>query len=436
MQRMRDFCDEMEDLLVGNEIFEARTRGIGVIPAEVGLSLRAVRRQPPRQRRRLGPPPRRPAVGAALRRARLEGLDPPRRRLVRPLLGAPPGDPRSHQDRRPAARRPAERADHGEGPAHHQGARGRGVGRHREPARRDGLLRRQQGRPRTVPGEDPLGQLQQRLDPAVGARRACTSPTSSRSWPPSTSSSGTSTGEHAAHDVRRRACLLAADDPPGHRRAPRRARCPPGTFVYVFLFKMVSFMQSRLGPMEAGPYGSMQLFAEVGKFLQKEDIVPERGRQAALQAGAVHHRRVGAARRTSSCRSGPDAVFANLDVGIFFALAVSSISVIGILIAGWASANKYSLIGGLRAAGQLIAYELPLVLAVVGVVIQAGTLNLQGHRRRRRPTARSSAGTPSATRSSSPSSSACSSSSSRRRPSSRRRRSTCRSPSPSSSPAT
>ena len=57
---------------------------------------------------------------------------------------------------------------------------------------------------------------------------------------------------------------------------------------------------------------------------------------------------------------------------------MSSISVIGILIAGWASANKYSLMGGLRAAGQLIAYELPMVLAVVGVVIQAGTLNLQG----------------------------------------------------------
>jgi NADH-quinone oxidoreductase subunit H len=75
---------------------------------------------------------------------------------------------------------------------------------------------------------------------------------------------------------------------------------------------------------------------------------------------------------------GPDAYFTNLDVGIFYALAVSSISVIGILIAGWASANKYSLLGGLRAAGQLIAYELPMVLAVVGVVIQAGTLNMQG----------------------------------------------------------
>jgi len=51
---------------------------------------------------------------------------------------------------------------------------------------------------------------------------------------------------------------------------------PAGTIVYLFLFKMMSFMQSRLGPMEAGPYGSMQLVAEVGKWLQKEDIVPER----------------------------------------------------------------------------------------------------------------------------------------------------------------
>jgi NADH-quinone oxidoreductase subunit H len=75
---------------------------------------------------------------------------------------------------------------------------------------------------------------------------------------------------------------------------------------------------------------------------------------------------------------GPDAWFVNLDVGIFYILAVSSISVLGILIAGWSSANKYSLLGGLRAAGQLIAYELPMVLAVVGVVIQAGTLNMQG----------------------------------------------------------
>jgi NADH-quinone oxidoreductase subunit H len=70
-------------------------------------------------------------------------------------------------------------------------------------------------------------------------------------------------------------------------------------------------------------------------------------------------------------------LFTNFETGVFYALAVSSVSVLGILIAGWSSANKYSLLGGLRAAGQLIAYELPMVLAVVGVVIQAGTMNMQ-----------------------------------------------------------
>lgn len=75
---------------------------------------------------------------------------------------------------------------------------------------------------------------------------------------------------------------------------------------------------------------------------------------------------------------GPDLVVKNLDVGVFYALAVSSLSVIGVLMAGWASANKYALLGALRAAGQLIAYELPLLLAVTGVVIQANTMSLQG----------------------------------------------------------
>src|SRR6476620_7536464 len=152
---------------------------------------------------------------------------------------------------------------------------------------------------------------------------------------------------------------------------------PAGTFVYVFLFKMVSFMQSRLGPMEAGPYGSMQLLAEVGKFTQKEDIVPDKADRRLFKAAPFL---VVATVLLVYCAVpfGPDAVFANFDTGIFYVLAVSSISALGVLIAGWSSANKYSLMGGLRAAGQLIAYELPMVLSVIGVVIQAGTMNLQG----------------------------------------------------------
>jgi NADH-quinone oxidoreductase subunit H len=149
-----------------------------------------------------------------------------------------------------------------------------------------------------------------------------------------------------------------------------------GTFVIAFLFKMMSYMQSRLGPMEAGPHGSLQLLAEVGKFLQKEDITPERADRQ-LFALAPYIVLASTFLLVVVMPFGPDAYFTDLDTGIFLALGLSSVSVIGVLIAGWASANKYSLIGGLRAAGQLIAYELPLVLAVVGVVIQAGSLNLQ-----------------------------------------------------------
>jgi NADH-quinone oxidoreductase subunit H len=151
---------------------------------------------------------------------------------------------------------------------------------------------------------------------------------------------------------------------------------PAGTIVYVFLFKMMSFMQSRLGPMDAGPYGSLQLVAEVGKWLQKEDIVPERADARIFKIAPVVVL-VSTFLLVAVVPFGPDAWFTDFEGGVFYALAVSSISVLGILIAGWSSANKYSLLGGLRAAGQLIAYELPMVLAVVGVVIQAGTMNLQ-----------------------------------------------------------
>jgi NADH-quinone oxidoreductase subunit H len=151
---------------------------------------------------------------------------------------------------------------------------------------------------------------------------------------------------------------------------------PAGTVVYLFLFKMMSFMQSRLGPMEAGPYGSMQLFAEVGKWLQKEDIQPARADKRVFKIAPLIVL-VSTFLLVAVVPFGPEAYFTNFDAGVFYLLAVSSVSTIGVLIAGWSSANKYSLLGGLRAAGQLIAYELPMVLAVLGVVIQAGTMNLQ-----------------------------------------------------------
>lgn len=147
--------------------------------------------------------------------------------------------------------------------------------------------------------------------------------------------------------------------------------------VQTFLFKVMAHMQSRLGPMEAGPHGVLQLMADGAKFVQKEVLAPARAdRRVFFLAPVVVL--LSTFLLFVVIPAGPSGVAEDLDIGIFFALAVSSISVLGILMAGWASANKYALVGGLRAAGQLIAYELPLVLAVVGVVIQAGSLSLQG----------------------------------------------------------
>jgi NADH-quinone oxidoreductase subunit H len=136
-------------------------------------------------------------------------------------------------------------------------------------------------------------------------------------------------------------------------------------------------MQSRLGPQEAGPRGTLQLLADGVKFLQKEDIAPNGADLWVFKAAPL----VVLASTLMLYVALPSSlhlVVEDLDVGVFYVLAVASLSVIGVLMAGWASNNKYSLMGALRAAGQLIAYELPMVLAVVGVVIQAGTMSLNG----------------------------------------------------------
>ncbi len=155
---------------------------------------------------------------------------------------------------------------------------------------------------------------------------------------------------------------------------------PLGALIlgYVFLLKMMSHMQSRLGPMDPGGFhGWYQLVGDGLKFLQKEDIMPTKAdRKVFAAAPAVVV--LSTFLVFAVIPMGPDLVVKDLDVGIFYALAVSSLSVIGVLMAGWASANKFALLGALRAAAQLIAYELPLLLAVVGVVIQAGTMNLEG----------------------------------------------------------
>src|SRR3954463_661678 len=154
---------------------------------------------------------------------------------------------------------------------------------------------------------------------------------------------------------------------------------PAGALIlgYVFLLKMMSHMQSRLGPMDPGGFhGWFQLIGDGIKFIQKEDIIPAEADRKVFAAAPVVVL-ISTFLLYIVVPAGPRLVVSDLNMGVFYALAVSSLSVIGILMAGWGSANKYALLGALRAAAQLIAYELPLVLAVVGVVIQAGTMNLQ-----------------------------------------------------------
>ncbi len=158
------------------------------------------------------------------------------------------------------------------------------------------------------------------------------------------------------------------------------AAIPAGAFIlgYVFLLKMMSHMQSRLGPMDPGGFhGWFQLVGDGIKFLQKEDIMPAQAdRRVFAIAPAIVV--ISTFLVFLVIPTGPDLIVKDLEVGVFYALAVSSLSVIGVLMAGWASANKFALLGALRAAAQLIAYELPLLLAVVGVVVQAQTMSLQG----------------------------------------------------------
>ena len=140
--------------------------------------------------------------------------------------------------------------------------------------------------------------------------------------------------------------------------------------------KVLAHMQARLGPMEAGRFhGWAQLVADGVKFIQKEDVIPAAADRTVFSlAPAVAMIPYIAILVVLPFSASAFAI--DLDIGIFFVLAMSSVSVIGVMMAGWSSANKFSLIGALRAAAQLIAYELPLVLAAAGVVMLAGSLSL------------------------------------------------------------
>jgi NADH-quinone oxidoreductase subunit H len=142
--------------------------------------------------------------------------------------------------------------------------------------------------------------------------------------------------------------------------------------------KVMAHMQGRIGPMYAGGFhGWAQLVADGVKFLQKEDVIPAAADRSIFRlapAVALVPYLVALAAIPLS----PHLVGADLDAGLLFVLAASTVSVLGTLMAGWSSANKYALLGAMRAAAQLLAYELPVVLSAASVAMAAGTLSLIG----------------------------------------------------------
>jgi NADH-quinone oxidoreductase subunit H len=140
--------------------------------------------------------------------------------------------------------------------------------------------------------------------------------------------------------------------------------------------KTAAFIQNRLGPMEVGPKGILQTIADLLKMLQKEDI---RAYAVDIIPYLIAPFIVFAAVFTgfSVLPLNEDLSGSTISSGVFFLLAIVSLDVLGILMAGWASNNKYSLYGAMRSVAQIVSYEVPLGLSVLCVIILTGTLNLQ-----------------------------------------------------------
>ena len=149
--------------------------------------------------------------------------------------------------------------------------------------------------------------------------------------------------------------------------------------------RVLGFIQGRLGPNRVGPGGFLQPLADLLKFIFKEDIVPDKSTRfvyflapviattAALMTIVVYP----FGPEVSLPFIGPvQLVIARFDVALLYVLGITSVGVYGVALAGWSSNNKYSLMGGLRSSAQMISYELALGLALIGVVLQSGTLDL------------------------------------------------------------
>jgi NADH-quinone oxidoreductase subunit H len=135
-------------------------------------------------------------------------------------------------------------------------------------------------------------------------------------------------------------------------------------------------IQSRIGPNRVGPQGILQWLVDGIKLLMKEDLIPSYADRK-LFAAAPYVVMMGFVAAFVVIPFSSTLVIADMNIGLLYILTITSLIIVGILMAGWASNNKWSLIGGIRAAAQIVSYEIPAGLSIIPVVLVAGTLSLQ-----------------------------------------------------------
>ena len=139
--------------------------------------------------------------------------------------------------------------------------------------------------------------------------------------------------------------------------------------------KVIGYMQNRIGPNRVGPRGWFQPFADVIKLLVKEVVVPSSANRFLFVIAPLLSI-VPALATWAVIPLFPGFAIANIDAGLLYVLALTSLGVYGVILAGWASNSKYALLGAMRSAAQIVAYEIAMGFALVGVLMAGGSLNL------------------------------------------------------------